>query len=139
MARTSSRETEESCVTRCEVVSTMSAPNWQMPVTRPSRGDIVSIAGFDREREAAEEVPRRDFGLGGVFLCLGIGAAVASLSQRMGAAEQRNKDAAMSAHLKAKGILHGIRMSSTNAPCVPSMRDVGSAAYRRLMRKVRPT
>lgn len=51
------------------------------------------------------------------------------------AAKGQNKDAAMSAHLKASGYPHGKRKSSTLAPPSPSMKDVGSAAYRRLRAK----
>ena len=47
-----------------------------------------------------------------------------------------NKDSAMSAHLKASGYPHGRRMSHTLAPTVPSMGDVGSAAYRRRVAKI---
>lgn len=37
----------------------------------------------------------------------------------------------MAAHLVKSGYPHGRRKTSTHAPCVPSMADVGSAAYRR--------
>lgn len=49
----------------------------------------------------------------------------------MSAAADRNKDSAMAAHLVKSGYPHGRRKSTTHAPCVPSMADVGSAAYRR--------
>lgn len=53
----------------------------------------------------------------------------------MGAAEQRTKDAAMAAHLKARGYPHGKRATSTHAPPIPPRDDVGSAAHRRRMQK----
>lgn len=37
----------------------------------------------------------------------------------------------MAAHMKDKGIYHGTRTTATHAPSIPSMEDVGSAAYRR--------
>lgn len=49
----------------------------------------------------------------------------------MKAADQKNKNSAMSAHLKLIGYPHG-RTMSTRRNDVPSMGDVGSAAYRRL-------
>lgn len=49
----------------------------------------------------------------------------------MAAGKNGNKDAAMSAHLKATGYPHGKRKTSTNCPPVPKRDDVGSAAYRR--------
>jgi hypothetical protein len=48
----------------------------------------------------------------------------------MSAAEQRNKDAAMAAHLKAHGFPHGKRASS-GLSNIPDTKDKGSAAYRR--------
>lgn len=53
----------------------------------------------------------------------------------MGKAEQRTKDAAMASHLVKAGYPHGKRKSVTLCPPSPSMQDVGSAAYRRLMKK----
>lgn len=53
----------------------------------------------------------------------------------MAAAAQRNKDSAMSAYLKANGYPHGRTMSARRNE-VPSVRDVGSAAYRRLREKL---
>lgn len=53
----------------------------------------------------------------------------------MGVAENRNKNSAMAAHLKAIGFPHGRTMSARRNE-VPSMKDKGSAAYRRLMDKV---
>lgn len=47
-----------------------------------------------------------------------------------------NRDSAMAAYLKKSGYPHGRRFSTTNAPCVPSMQDVGSAAYRRRVAKI---
>lgn len=49
-------------------------------------------------------------------------------------AERRLKDAKMAADLKAKGIYHGRRMTTTMAPSIP-VNEPGSAAYRRLQRK----
>lgn len=48
---------------------------------------------------------------------------------------KRDKDKQMAADLKARGIFHGRRLTRTCAPCVPSMGEVGSAAYRRLLAK----
>lgn len=45
------------------------------------------------------------------------------------------KDKEMAAALKRRGIFHGMHQTKTNAPPVPNMKDVGSAAYRRLMKK----
>lgn len=56
----------------------------------------------------------------------------------MAAAAQRNKDSAMAAYLVKSGYPHGRRMSTTCAPCAPSMKDVGSAAYRRRVAKAMP-
>ncbi len=53
----------------------------------------------------------------------------------MGAAEHKNKNSAMAGYLKAHGFPHGKTATSTHAPPVPSMRDVGSAAYRRRVAK----
>ena len=53
----------------------------------------------------------------------------------MGAAEQRQKDSTMAAHLRASGFPHGKRKTSTHAPPVPASGDVGSAAYRRRLAK----
>jgi hypothetical protein len=44
---------------------------------------------------------------------------------------RNKKDSEMSAHLTKSGYPHGRRKSVTNAPCVPNMKDTGSAAYRR--------
>lgn len=41
------------------------------------------------------------------------------------------KDKKMAADLKARGIYHGKRQTSTNAPIIP-VNEPGSAAYRRL-------
>jgi hypothetical protein len=46
-----------------------------------------------------------------------------------------NKSAEAAAALKRRGIYHGKHQTQTNAPPVPNMKDVGSAAYRRLMKK----
>lgn len=51
--------------------------------------------------------------------------------------EKVNKDKAMAADLKRRGINHGKRTTSTHAPAAPKMSDVGSAAYRRLMDRKR--
>ena len=51
------------------------------------------------------------------------------------ASRSREKDAKMAADLVRRGIFHGKRMNSTLAPPVPSLSEVGSAAYRRMMRK----
>lgn len=48
------------------------------------------------------------------------------------ATDQRTKSQAMAADLVKRGIPHGKRTTVTNAPPVPRMGDVGSAAYRRL-------
>lgn len=48
--------------------------------------------------------------------------------------ERSAKDAKMAADLKARGIYHGRRMSTTMAPAIP-VNEPGSAAYRRLERK----
>lgn len=45
---------------------------------------------------------------------------------------RRTKDQEMSADLKRRGFPHGKRQSTTNAPPIPNIGDVGSAAYRRL-------
>ena len=41
----------------------------------------------------------------------------------------------MAADLKRRGIRHGDHQTSTNAPPVPNLKDVGSAAYRRLRKE----
>jgi hypothetical protein len=51
----------------------------------------------------------------------------------MGAAENRAKNAAMAAHLKATGWYHGRRPHPGLSNIPPN--EAGSAAYRRLMRK----
>ncbi len=53
----------------------------------------------------------------------------------MGRAEQKTKNSAMSAHLKAMGYPHGRRKTTTNCDPIPKKDDVGSAAYRRLKNK----
>lgn len=53
------------------------------------------------------------------------------------ASQKGNKDSAMSAHLKATGYPHGKTATHTVAPTIPSMKDVGSAAYRRRQAKGR--
>ena len=50
-------------------------------------------------------------------------------------AKNTSKDAKMAADLKARGIYHGKRMTTTMAPPVPPAGEPGSAAYRRLMKK----
>lgn len=57
----------------------------------------------------------------------------ASNEGRRGA--QRRKSQELAADLKRRGIFHGMHQTSTNAPPVPNLKDVGSAAYRRLMQK----
>jgi hypothetical protein len=52
------------------------------------------------------------------------------------AGERSVKDAKMAADLKARGIYHGRRMTTTLAPPIP-VKEAGSAAYRRLQRKKR--
>ena len=49
--------------------------------------------------------------------------------------DRSTKDKEMAAALKRRGIFHGVRLTKTNAPPVPNPKDVGSAAYRRLMAK----
>lgn len=49
--------------------------------------------------------------------------------------DRSTKDKEMAAHLKKMGIFHGIRRTHTRCEPIPSMRDVGSAAYRRLQAK----
>lgn len=51
--------------------------------------------------------------------------------------KKNNKDREMAAHLVKSGYPHGRRKSTTLAPPSPSMKDVGSAAYRRRMSKTR--
>lgn len=53
----------------------------------------------------------------------------------MAASAKNNKDREMAAHLVKSGYPHGRRKTSTLAPPSPSMKDVGSAAYRRLKNK----
>lgn len=50
-------------------------------------------------------------------------------------AKNTAKDAKMAADLKARGVYHGKRLTSTLAPVIP-VNEPGSAAYRRLMRKL---
>lgn len=52
----------------------------------------------------------------------------------MAAAENRNKNSAMSAHLKAIGYPHGRTMSARRND-IPDVKEKGSAAYRRLRAK----
>lgn len=52
-----------------------------------------------------------------------------------GRSSRSERDKRMAAHLKRRGILHGVRMTRTLAPPVPKLDDVGSAAYRRLKKK----
>jgi hypothetical protein len=49
-------------------------------------------------------------------------------------AKNTDSDKRMAAYLKARGIHHGMRQTSTLAPPLPPMGEPGSAAYRRLMR-----
>lgn len=49
-------------------------------------------------------------------------------------AKNSDKDKKMAADLKARGIYHGYRQTSTNAPVIP-VKEAGSAAYRRLHKK----
>jgi len=53
----------------------------------------------------------------------------------MAAGKNGNKDSAMAGHLKVMGYPHGRTATTTHAPCVPKMSDVGSAAYRRMKAK----
>lgn len=53
----------------------------------------------------------------------------------MGVAENRNKNSAMAAHLKAIGYPHG-RTMSTRRNEIPDTKEKGSAAYRRLRAKL---
>lgn len=54
----------------------------------------------------------------------------------MSSADRRNvrsnRDSEMAADLKRRGYPHGVRATTTKAPPVPNLKDVGSAAYRRL-------
>lgn len=52
----------------------------------------------------------------------------------MGRAEHKAKNSAMAADLKARGYYHGKRMSK-GLSNIPSLGEVGSAAYRRLKAK----
>ena len=52
----------------------------------------------------------------------------------MGAAENRKKNQEMAAHLLARGIWHGKRMTTPHHNNVP-VNETGSAAYRRLKLK----
>lgn len=52
----------------------------------------------------------------------------------MGAAENRSKNSKMAADLVARGIWHGRRMTK-GLSNVPSLGDVGSAAYRRRIKR----
>ena len=45
---------------------------------------------------------------------------------------RRNKASEAAADLKRRGIYHGLHQTKTNAPPIPNLGDVGSAAYRRL-------
>jgi len=53
------------------------------------------------------------------------------------ASDRATKDKEMAAHLKKQGIFHGMRPNKTNAPPVPSMKDVGTAKYRRYLKSIR--
>ena len=57
----------------------------------------------------------------------------------MSARDQRGvrskKSQEHAAQLRARGILHGMRETTTNCPPIPNLKDVGSAAYRRLKAK----
>lgn len=50
-------------------------------------------------------------------------------------AKRTDSDKRMAAYLKAQGIYHGKRQTSTLAPPLPPMGEPGSAAYRRLMKR----
>lgn len=52
-------------------------------------------------------------------------------------AKNTDKDRKMAADMKARGIFHGKRTTSSMAPPVPPIGEPGSAAYRRLMNKKR--
>lgn len=54
----------------------------------------------------------------------------------MSLADRRNRDKEMAAALKRRGIFHGKRVTQ-GINNIPSMADVGSAAYRRRVAKVR--
>lgn len=56
-----------------------------------------------------------------------------SSNDKRGMRKSKSQEAA--ADLKRRGIFHGMHQTKTNAPPVPNMGDVGSAAYRRLMQK----
>lgn len=43
-----------------------------------------------------------------------------------------NRDKEMAADLRRRGIYHGMHQTKTNAPPIPPLSDMGSAAYRRL-------
>lgn len=49
-------------------------------------------------------------------------------------AKNSDKDKRMAADLRARGIYHGKRLTSTLAPAIP-VNEPGSAAYRRLVNK----
>lgn len=49
-------------------------------------------------------------------------------------AASRTRDKEAAAHLRSRGIFHGRRLTS-GLSNIPSMSDIGSAAYRRLMAK----
>lgn len=52
-------------------------------------------------------------------------------------ARRSDSDKKMAADLRARGIFHGKRLTSSTAPPVPPAGEAGSAAYRRLMSKKR--
>jgi hypothetical protein len=56
-----------------------------------------------------------------------------SASDKRGTRRTKSQEAA--ADLKRRGVYHGKHQTSTNAPPIPNLGDVGSAAYRRLMQK----
>lgn len=49
--------------------------------------------------------------------------------------DRSTKDKEMAAHLKKRGIFHGIRQTHTRCEPRPNLSDVGSAAYRRMQAK----
>lgn len=55
----------------------------------------------------------------------------------MGRAEQKAKNAAMAAHLVARGIFHGRRMTTPMHANYPKVTEVGSTKYQRRVAKER--
>jgi len=49
--------------------------------------------------------------------------------------QRKSKAQEAAADLKRRGIFHGMHQTKTNAPPIPNLKDVGSAAYRRLKNK----